>query len=236
MKLKFLTLRKIVDAAYWCGIEGTPVSVMITAPPGSGKTWSTASLQKIDFVQYIGKPISPNEHRYVIARYADRTRLLINDDLSLCSRWNAKEYFSTFNMISDGEIRFTQYKSTVCAQMKCSLVLCCTSAYFNDNYEAMEAGGLLDRLLLINVGLSQETRAYYQHAVLSCPIGQSRTPTREPEFLTASACDVALEKNNLLGIKNIDPRLLSNLRHISQFLTLDETKELIAVAHADDRE
>jgi hypothetical protein len=236
MKLKYLTLRKIVDAAYWCGIEDTPVSVLLALPPGSGKTYCTASLKKIDFVHYIGKPMSPNEHRQEIARNAARTRLLINDDLSLCSRWNAKEYFSTFNMVADGEIKYTQYKSTVSAITHCSTVLCCTTSYFNDNYIGMESGGLLDRLIVIALGLSAETRALYQKAILSQPIGDSLPPQREPEFLTASACDVAMEKDKLLDIKNIDPRLLKNLRRISQYLTLDESKELITVAHAGDRE
>lgn len=236
MKLKHLSLKKIVDAAYWCGIENTPVSVLLTLPPGSGKTYSTASLKKIDFVHYIGKPMSPNEHRQEIARNAARTRLLINDDLSLCSRWNAREYFSTFNMVADGEIKYTQYKSTISAITKSSLVLCCTTSYFNDNYVSMESGGLLDRLIVVALGLSAETREAYQKAIFAQPIGQSIVPPREPEFLTASACDVAIEKDIVIQKKNIDPRLLNNLRRISQYLTLEESKELIAVAHAGDRE
>lgn len=231
MRLKYLTLPKLIDTAYWCGMDGTPVSVLIAAPPGAGKTWATESLINTEFVHYLAKPISPNEHRKTIARNSARTRLFINDDLGLCSRWNAKEYFSTFCMIADGDMRFTQYKHTVSAQMQCSMVLCCTISYFNDNFDDMNAVGLMDRVVTIAVKLSRETRKSYQQLVLTTDLHNRHPPERDPVFTDIHPAD-----ENLLKVKNIDPRLLNNLRRMSQYLTDDEIAELVTLAHSEQLE
>lgn len=229
-RLKHLTLEKLVDTAYFCGVGKTPVFLIIAAPPGSGKTWSTSSIAETDFVLYLNKPFSPAEHRKIIVKNAPRTRLFINDDLSLSSRWNAKEYFSTFCMIYDGEVVFTQWKSTIQAHTQCSMVLCCTTDYYHSNRDDMVALGLLDRLIPIVLGLSNETRKKYQHYIQDTSIYDSAPTQRDPVFK-----EQKIIKKGIISKKDIDPRLLLNIRRMSQYLTDEETEELIAVAHSNGK-
>lgn len=229
MKLNFLTLNKIIDVAYMCGIDGTPVSVLIAAPTGAGKTWAAKSIEDVDFVQYISHVYSPNEHRSVIVEKAPRTRLLVNDDLGKTARWNQKEYFSTFMSVSDGELSFTQWKQHQHAIMSCSLVLIATTDYYISNVRDMTGMGLLDRLVPVVVGLSQETRRSYQdsirlHRGTRNPLKRDPTLTEKGEF-----------KDDLIRKKDINPRLLQNLSYMSQYLNEDEFSELIAIAHDGDK-
>jgi len=229
-RLQYLTLNKIVDTAYLCGINKTPVHVIINAPPGSGKTWSTSALDSVDFVYYIDKPLSPSEHRKAIGARAPRTRLLINDDLSLAARWNAKEYFATFCMIADGELTFKQWKQITFAKTYCSIVLCCTCDYFYANYDDMTGIGLFDRLVPLSLGLSNETRQLYQEHVKRYGLNNSIPEPRYPEYPEKS-----IAKTDIVMSKNINPRLLRNLLRMSQYLTTDETTELIEIAHSPEK-
>ena len=229
MKLNSLTLSKIIDVAYYCGCDGTPVSVLIAAPPGAGKTWSAKSLCNTDFVQYLNHVYSPNEHRLTIAAKASRTKLLINDDLGLAARWNQKEFFSTFIMVSDGEISFTQYRQSQHAIMSCSMVLLCTLDYFTANYQDMKGMGLYDRVIPIVVGLSQTTRRLYQDSIRSRR-NTRNTPNRDP-----SIPEKGEYKDEMIESKDIDPRLLQNLAYMSQWLTDEEFTELINITHTADK-
>jgi len=230
MRLKHLTLNKLIDTAYFCGIDETPVSLIIAAPPGAGKTWSASALAETDFVQYLCKPFSPSEHRKIISQNAARTRLLINDDLSLTSRWNAKEYLATFCMIHDGEIMYTQWKTTYHAHMHCSMVLYCTTDYLHSNFDDMKAMGFTDRVIPIILGLSNETRKIYQKYEQESHLFDSKPALRNPEFL-----EIKSVKTELLAKKDIDPRAFRSLRRMSQYLTEEETEELIDVAHSNER-
>jgi hypothetical protein len=229
-RLKYLTLEKLIDTAYFCGIGRTPVFLIIAAPPGAGKTWCTSSISETDFVLYMNKPYSPAEHRKIIAKHAPRMRLFINDDLSLSARWNAKEYFATFCMIYDGEVVFTQWKSTIQAHTRCSMVLCCTTEYYHANRDDMTALGLLDRLIPIVLELSSETRKKYQSYIQDTSVFDNTPVQRDPVFK-----DARTVKKGIISKKDIDPRLLLNIRRMSQFLTDDETEELIAVAHSNGK-
>jgi hypothetical protein len=229
MRLKYLTLNKIVDTAYLCGINNTPVYVILAAPPGSGKTWSTCALEDVDFVHYINMPSSPSEHRKMIGVKGPRTRLLINDDLGLTARWNQAEYFSTFCMIADGKIAYKQFKTLVYAKMNCSLLLCCTTDYFYAHYDEMTSGGLFDRLTPIVLGLSNETRTTYQKYIEKSSIYTVKPYPRYPIF-----ADERIVKSDLISTKNISPRMLVNIRRLSQYLTEEETDELVSIAHAPD--
>ncbi len=230
MKLQYLTLNKIVDTAYFCGIDGTPVSVLIAAPSGAGKSWSTSAVANTDFVQYIGKVYSPNEHRAIIGKNASRTRLLINDDLGLTARWNQVEYYSTFCMIHDGELMFKVFRQTQHVSTTCSMILCCTLDYFYSHRDDMSGMGLLDRVVPVILRLSNETRREYQEYEMKGNIMDSKPAPRNPSFL-----DVRKPKVDMVLKKNIDPRLLRNLRRMSQYLTEEETEELIEVAHSNGK-
>lgn len=230
MKLKYLTLHKLVDVAYLCGIDETPVSLLIALPPGSGKTWATRSIASCDFVLYLNKIYSPNEHRSVIGKNAARTRLLINDDMGFAARWNQKEFFSTFCMIIDGEIMYTVYKQTQHAVTNCSVILCCTLDYYYASRGDMAVIGLHDRVVPIALRLSNDTRRKYQKM-----INDGIIKTKMPEEREPSLIDKGDVKTDIIKEKDIDPRLLLNLTFMSQYLTDDEFDELVEVAHSSGK-
>lgn len=230
MRLHYLTLNKIIDTAYFCGLDNTPVSMIIAAPSGAGKTWSSSAISESDFVLYMTGVSSPNEHRKIIQGAASRTRLLINDDLGLTARWNQAEYYATFCMIADGKIQYTVWRTTHFATTKCSLILCCTRDYYRKNVDMMIEMGLLDRVVPIILGLSDETRKAYQRYEQKTSIQDSKPSQRDPIIP-----EIKTVKTEMLSKKDIDPRLLHNLRRMSQYLTEDETEELIEVAHSNGR-
>ena len=229
MRLQYLSLTTLIDVAYLCGLDGTPVSLFLGAPAGSGKTWAAKSIENIDFVQYIAHVYSPNEHRAVILKNAERTRLLINDDLGKTARWNQKEYFSTFMAIADGEISYTQWHSHQHKPVYCSLVLIATLDYYVSNRTDMTAMGLLDRVVPVIVGLSQETRREYQESI------RQHRRTRDPNPREPVIRPRGEYKDDLITKKDINPRLLQNLSYMSQYMTDEEFTELVAIAHAEDR-
>lgn len=231
MRLRHLTLEKIVDTAYFCGFEKMPVSVLIAAPPGSGKSWCTCALRDVEGVQYISKVYSPSEHRKMIGDAASRTRLLINDDLGLMARWNQTEYFSSFCMAHDGELLFRQFRAQTHAQMRCSIVLCCTLDYFYANVDTMRAIGLLDRVIPIILDLSDVTRERYKSAVMQSDLQEREPPQRYP----SPPDETRIVKTEAILRNNVGPRELKNLRRMSLFLTDDEVDELIAVTHNESK-
>jgi len=231
--LKHLTLEKIVDAAYFCGIDGTPVSVMIGAPPGSGKTWSTSALSEIELVIYQNTPLSPTQFRKRICKSARRMKCLIVDDLAFIERWDQDQYYNTFNMIHDGEIGHGQYNDEDHAFIKTSMILTCTWDYYHSHKKTMAGCGLMDRVIPCILQLSDETRLKYQELIINSITAGSYTgnpPFRKP----TSEGENTGYKSDLLITKNVDPRLLTNLMRISQYLTIEETEELSDMAHAID--
>lgn len=232
MRLKYLSLTKLIDVAYLCGCDNTPISLLISTPPGGGKTWASKSIQNADFVQYLNHIFSPNEHRATIAGKAARTRLLINDDIGLAARWNQKEFYSTFIMIADGEISFTQWKQNQHAVLNCSLVLLCTLDYYTVNHGDMVAMGLYDRVVPIVVGISQETRRVYQDNIR---LRRSSRLSRNPPERLPEPLEKGEFKDEMIEKKDIEPRLLQNLAYMSQWLTDDEFSELVSIAHEHNK-
>jgi len=227
MKMKLLTLDKIVDVAYWCGRLSTPVSIIIAAPPGAGKTWSTKSISGVNRVCYVNTSTSPNEHRKLIASNAPRTSLLINDDIGYFLN-RKDEYFVTFGMVIDGRISHTMYKTVQTAVMNCSLILCCTTEQFFDNLDSLKASGLYSRIVPIILGLSAETRADYQKSILS---GEIRC-TSDPKPRKPAPLKRGKPKDSIIHEYDVEPRMIANIRSMSQYLTEAETEELILIAHS----
>lgn len=232
MRLKYLTLPKIVDVAYLCGIDNTPVFIFISGPTGCGKTWATQSISETNLVCYVGGVYSPNEHRKLLCKDASRTRLLINDDLGLAARWNVKEYIGTFIMVANGELEFTMHKQSQHGRFNCSVVLCCTDDHFDKTAGDMIGMGLLDRFVPIIITLSGRTKDDYRHSFVSRTeegnkdqIDDRMPPQRTPELRTKNHA-----KTIPLITKKVDPRMLRNLSYMSQYLTDDEFSELIDVA------
>jgi hypothetical protein len=156
--------------------------------------------------------------------------LLINDDLGLAARWNAKEYFATFCMVADKELQFTQYKQVQHAYLACSVVLCCTLDYYHAHKEDMQAIGLLDRVIPLVFGLSRETRREYQTYQEKCNVMDETCTPRQPEVIKPGRM-----KSDIIASHDVDPRLLRNLQRISQYLTNEETSELIEAAHTNGK-
>jgi hypothetical protein len=231
MRLLHLTLTTIIDVAYLCGLDRTPVTIIISAPPGAGKTWATQSIAESNLVQYIGGVHSPNEHRKIIGDRAARTRLIINDDLGLSARWNMKEYIATFIMIANGDLEFTMHKQSQHESCNASLILCCTAKHFDKVKDDMKEMGLWDRSIPIDVRLSKETRQNYQINFVEKTAGiydkydDRMPPQRHPELRPKHQI-----KTPQLLEKDVDPRLLRNLSYMSQYLSDDEYNELIDVA------
>lgn len=224
MRLKYLTLNKIVDATYCCGIVKTPVAVMIAAPPGTGKTWSTRGIAdnvNVPFVDYITGAMSATQHRKTVMAHADKIRLLIHDDIGLCSRFDQEQIFATYMMVIAGTIEFKQWKTIDYAKMQTSVIICCTLAYWADHEEIMRGKGLLDRLLPIALDLSNETRRDYQKSI---NIFDDDPPKRTPEII-----DQGRPQTDLLIDNDVSPRWMRSLSKISQFMSADELLELIAV-------
>jgi len=224
MKLKHLTLNKIVDAVYCCGIARTPVAIILAAPPGTGKTWSTqgiANQTDVPFIQYFTGAMSPTSHRQIILSLADQTRLIVHDDIGLCSRFDQDQLFSTYMMIISGEIEFQQYKTLEYAKINTSVIICCTMAYYADHSKIMQGKGLLDRLLPVVVNLSNETRSEYQRSI---NIFDDSPPKREPQI-----ADQTAPKTDILIDNDVSPRWMRSLSKLSQILSDDELLELIAV-------
>lgn len=224
MKLKHLTLNKIVDAAYCCGIANTPVAVLLAAPPGTGKSWSTQSISDnsdVPFVHYITGAMSATSHRKIVMTRAEQTRLIIHDDIGLCSRFEQEQVFSTYMMIIGNEIDFKQYKTIDFARFNTSVMICCTLAYWSGHAQEIQEKGLLDRLLPVVVGLSKETRTAYQQAI---NIFDDKPAKRIPDTTEQHAPQISF-----LVEQNVSPRWMRSLAKISQFLSADELMELIRV-------
>jgi hypothetical protein len=224
MKLKHLTLNKIVDACYACGIARTPVAVILAAPSGTGKTWATEAItdqSDIPFVQYITGAMSATSHRKKILALADYTRLIIHDDIGMCSRFEQEQIFSTYMMITSGKIEFEQYKTMDYKKIDSSVLICCTVGYWADHLRVIEAKGLLDRMLPVVIGLSEETRKSYQRDL---DIFNTDAPKRLPEI-----ADQHSPLTEIFQKQDVSPRWMRNISKISQFLTEEEVLELIAV-------
>lgn len=229
--LEHLTLDKVFDAAYLCGMNNTPVFILLSGPPGIGKTWAAKGIKDAKFVQYINTPSSPNEHRKKIIREAARTRLLIHDDFGLAKGWKQGEYLATFSMIADGMVQFTMYKTLQRACVNCSMIITCTSAHYAENVDVMESMGLLRRVIPIVVGISAETREIYQEYRLKTNILDKNPLPRNPVLREIRNMSEMTTARELIMKHNVNPSLLDNLINISQFLTDEGLLELIEVAH-----
>ena len=224
MKLQHLTLNKLVDATYCCGIARTPIAVLLAAPPGTGKTWSTRGISNqsaIPFIQYISGTMTPTSHREEILSLADQTKLIIHDDIGLCSRFDQDQIFATYMMIISGEIEYRQYKKLDYQKIQTSILICSTLSYYAEHERTMKNNGLFDRLLPIAVSLSNTTRSDYQKSI---NIFDDRPPKREPQVTEQRA-----PQTDLLIDNDVSPRWMRSLSKISQFLSEDELLELLGI-------
>jgi len=229
MKLRYLKLETLIDVAYQCGMDGRPVSLYIAAPPGSGKTWASKSLAGYQSVQYYDSAYSPNEYKKFVADKAPGTKLFIHDDLGLSSGWNMKEFVSAWMMMIKGKIDYKHFKTMINAKCTFSMICISTLDTFYEWKDIMQSQGLLDRMLVIQLHLSEETRKKYQleAQILAETLKQARDPiARKPELREKHDPAVLFELD-------INPRDLTNFLNMSTYLTEPEIKELIAVVQCE---
>lgn len=211
-------------------MDNRPVFIYICAPPGSGKTWASQSLSGQTNIEYYSSAFSPNEYLKYIAKIAPATKLLLHDDLGLCAQWNVDPFNSAWMMMLNGKITYKHFKQPITARCNFSLILLSTTDFFGMWYDKMTGSGLLDRMLVIQLNLSEETRVNYQVAAQICAddmLDNCRdAPLREihlrERHIPMQLCD-----------KNINPRSLKNLLKLSTYLTEDEMNELIAIVKSE---
>lgn len=232
-RLKYLTLPKLTDAMYFSGMDGFPTYGYIAGPTGIGKSWSTKALRETRFVIYQEAVLSPKEHRELMAAKSVRTKLYIHDDLGLVSRWNAREYFSTFIMCMEGSISHTMFKNNLKEDTSFSLIVLSTDIFFNEHRKEMEGMGMMDRMMPIALKLSRQSRREYQDRALSDEIISRDPPLRRP--IVSFQRDMKKDPFPL-GDYDINPRNLTNLRYLQRYLDNDTMDELIDVVHGDPYE
>lgn len=228
IKLEYLKLTTFVDAIYFAGIDGKPIHGLIAGETGVGKTWCTKSISQQRYVQYLSANDSPSEHRKVIIDSSRRTKLLINDDLGLMTG-RIKEYFATFIMAMDGAISHSHFKTKVRSDTSFSLILCMTKDYIEQNRAMLEGMGVVDRMMPLCLGVSDDTRREYQEHQAN-----DLTVTKDPkQRVPVRSLGRDLIKNPFpLLDYNISPRNIGNLKIIQKYLSDNEMEELINILHS----
>ncbi len=230
MKLKYLKLNTLIDAAFQCGMDGRPVFIFISAPPGSGKTWASQSLTGKPNIEYYTAAFSPNEYLKHIAKIAPATKLFIHDDLGLCSQWNIDPFNSAWMMMINGKITYKHFKQPLTIPCNFSVILLSTFDFFGMWYDKMKGSGLLDRMVIVQLNLSDETRTNYQFNAQIC--AEEHLDNRKDAPVREIHLRPKHEPMNLLD-KNINPRSLKNLLKLSTYLIEDEMNELIGIVKSE---
>lgn len=229
-RLTYLTLEVLADAAYWCAVNDTPVYLIFSGPPATGKTWSTAALRAVPGITYINRILTPNELRKLIERIAAKTLLLIHDDFGLSPSRKIEDLCSVYNMVCDGYLDHEMFTQTQSATTCCSVILCCTKQQYYRYKGAISAGGLLDRMIPVVLNLSIKTRAEHNAAALLSSVYTLDVPKRIPDPNLRNPGSV---KESVIKEYNLDTRLMNNIRRISQYLTEEQTRELILITEPE---
>lgn len=229
MKLKFLKLSSLIDAAYQCGMSNQSVALYIAGDTGVGKTWSSRSISEYPNVLYYSAAYSPNEYRKFVADKSQGKKLFIHDDLGLSGSYNIRDFIPAWNMIIDGKIDYRHYKSSISKKCVFSVVLLSTLGTFYNWRDTMSELGLLDRVLVIKLSLSDETKQNYMvnaQDEADCGICSSIPDQRK---ITLRQRHAPMKLTEL----NISPRYAKNLLRLSMYLTEPEMIELIKILNDD---
>lgn len=232
MKLKYLKLYSLVDAAYQCGMSNQPIAIYIAGDSGIGKTWASRSISEYPNVVYYSAAYSPNEYRKHIADRAQGCKLFIHDDLGLSGSYNIREFIPAWNMMIDGKLDYRHYKTSVSKNCNFSVVLISTLGSFYNWRDIMRELGLLDRVLLIKLSLSDETRQNYS---LDAQCDAERGLCSGSPEQRNPALRQRHEPLNLLDM-NISPRYIKNLLRLSMYLSSQEMEEVIKIVKDDSVE
>lgn len=226
MKLKYLKLSSLIDAAYQCGMNNTPVSLYIAGDSGIGKTWAARSVCEYPNVLYYSAAYSPNEYKKFVADKAQGTKMFIHDDLGLSGSYNIRDFIPAWNMMIDGKIDYRHYKTSIARKTNFSIVLISTLGSYYNWYDTMYELGLIDRVLGIKLSLSDETRMNYMiNAQNDSETGKdNNVPEQRKPHLREKH-----EPLRDLFTMNISPRYVKNLLRMSMYLNGSEMLELIKI-------
>jgi len=229
IQLKHLSLTRLVDAAYMCGLEKQPVFIHIAGNPGIGKTYATKSIERIRGVSYFSASFSPNEYKSHLEVVAKATKLFIHDDVGRGNPSYTKDFISAFCDICEGHSEYRQYKKNFSIDFSFSAVFTSTTRWFYSWKDTMEEMGYIDRVLALPLALSEYTEKKYQEACQDAALEGclSNEPCQRP--LTEFEKHDVQDFNNM----NLNPRNLRNLYRLSIYLDRNEMLELIAVIQAD---
>lgn len=229
IQLQHLTLIKLVDAAYWCGVDKQPVFIHIAGEPGIGKTYATQSLEDEHGVTYFMASFSPNEYKEHIKKIAPSTILFIHDDVGRGNPSYTKDFISAFCDITEGHMEFRQFKKNFCADFNFSAVFTSTTAWFYSWKYTLDEMGYIDRVLSLQLDLHPTTKKAYQLSCIDAAIEESDGRPK-PRKITK------IEKHNVLELgsrTDVAPRNLRNLLRLSRYLTIDEFDELITIVRSN---
>ncbi len=230
IKLKHLTIPKLVDAAFMCGKDRQPVFIHIVGDPGIGKTYSTKSIDQIPGVNYFCANFSPNEYKIHVKTVAQHTQLFIHDDIGRCNPSYVPDYISAVCDLSEGHIEYRQFKKNINSDFDFSVVITSTSGWFYRWKDIMTETGYLDRILPIVLVLNSDTEKAYKNAC-SDDAMQNGCISSEP----AQRPLTVFKKHASLGLWNVNvaARNIRNILRLSSYLDEPEMMELIAVIQAD---
>jgi hypothetical protein len=229
IKLKHLTLLRLIDAAYYCAQDRQPVFIHISAPPGAGKTYATKSLETISGISYFSANYTPTEYKLHIQAVSKHTQLFIHDDVGRCSSRYVPDYISAMCDIIEGQVEYRQYKKNINVDFNFSTVFTSTSGWFYRWKEIMTETGYLDRVLLIQLDLHPDTEKKYRIICSDDALAGCCFDKPQPRKLTEFKKHSSLELCDL----KIAPRNIRNILRLSYFLDESEMMELIAVVQTD---
>ncbi len=230
LKLKYIDIQTLVDIALQCGKDREPIHIYIAADPGSGKTWATKSLEHERGVDYHQASYTPNEYKMHIDSIKNTTKLFIHDDVGRISPAYAKDYISTFCDLTEGHTEFRQFKKSMAASFRFSTIFTSTLGWYYAWRDVMHETGFFDRVLVVLLELSEDTREEYQFTMQESADDHSLSNDPAPRKPKVREKHEPLQ---LYRNYNIDPRNLRNLLVMSKYLNQIELDELIGVIQSD---
>ena len=229
IQLKHLTLPRLIDAAYMCGLDRQPVFLYIAAEPGTGKTYSTKSLETVNGVTYFSASYSPNEYKLHVKEVAKHTLLLLHDDIGRCNPSYAQDYISAFCDITEGHIEFRQFKKNINADFNFSAVFTSTLGWFYKWRDVMAETGFMDRVLPIQLELHPNTEAAYRTKCTDDALEGNLSNDPCPRAITN------LKKHSPMELYNVKiaSRNIRNVLRLSCYLEEPEMIELMQIIQSD---
>lgn len=221
-RLRYLTVKKLFDTAFLCG-KRYRVYIYLNSDTGSTKTVNSVGIRNAEKVKVnlIKGQMTPAKHREALLVNRKNVCLIIHDDIGRLKRKVIEEYFNNFMDVIDGNVSYSQYEQVINEEVDASLIITSTLDQYRIFAGKMRPGGLLDRLLVVPLTLSEETKMLWRKTILEFDERNINLPV---EIRKEHEPHVAL-------VNELEPRLYKNVLNMSRFLTEDETIELIEIVN-----